>query len=339
MNSDLNHKTILVCGGAGFIGSNFIYYIYRKYPRVKIVNLDKFTYASRGNNICGLSKTRYFEIKGDIASLKVLNQVFKKFNPDYLINFAAETHVDRSIHGNRTDFFDSNIKGVFNLLEMVKKFSGVKKYVQVSTDEVYGSLSLSGGSFTEQSRLKPNSLYAASKASGDILCLAYFKTWQLPVIVTRCSNNYGPYQHPEKLIPFFISLAVDGKELPLYGDGKNVRDWIYVEDHCRALTTCLLTGVSGEVYNIGAQEEKDNLSIAKIILDGLNQSGSQIKYVKDRPGHDRRYSIDATKLREQLKWVPIFRFKKQIKITIDWYVNNKAWLKKIKNNKINSHIV
>lgn len=339
MSLSLNDKTIVVCGGAGFIGSNFIYHIYKKYPKVKIINLDKFTYAGKGGNIKGLSKSRYVEIKGDIASVKTIERVFEKYNPDYLINFAAETHVDRSIHGDRQDFFNSNVKGVFNLLEAVKKFSKIKKYVQVSTDEVYGSLSLRGGSFTEQSKLKPNSLYAASKANGDLLCLAYFKTWQLPVVVTRCSNNYGPYQYPEKLIPFFISLALEGKDLPLYGDGKNVRDWIYVDDHCRALVACLLKGVAGEVYNIGAQEEKNNLLIARTILSSFGQSVSRIRYVKDRPGHDRRYSIDAGKLRRQLKWVPLSKFEKQIKSTINWYVKNKVWLERLKSNKINSHIV
>ncbi len=278
---------IFVSGGAGFIGSNFIRYILGKHKEARVVNYDKLTYSGNLDNVKDIAKdNRYSFVRGDIADRKNLEKVLKKYNPTYIINFAAETHVDKSIHVGAEEFINTNIKGVFNLLEGSKKI-GIKKYLQVSTDEVYGSLELRGTKkFKEDTAYAPNVPYAATKAGGDMLCRAYYKTFKIPVVVTHCSNNYGPYQYPEKLIPFFLVRMFENKKLPIYGDGENVRDWIYVIDHCEALRVCLLKGKPGEVYNIGADNEINNLRIAGMILAYFKRDQSWIEFVGDRPGHD-----------------------------------------------------
>lgn len=295
----LVNKTILVCGGAGFIGSNFIRYVLYNHPKTRVVNLDKLTYCGNLDNLKDVSKNVHYRfIKGDIADLKI-EKVFKRFKPDYVVNFAAETHVDKSVHGRTEDFVKTNVFGVFNLLEIIKQYGRVKKFVQVSTDEVYGDLALdSKVKFKESDILKPRSPYSSTKASGDLICLSYFHSFGIPVVITRCGNNFGPYQYPEKLIPFFILRMLEGKKLPLYGDGKNVRDWIYVLDHCRAIYSCMVKGKPGEVYNIGAGNEKSNIEIAKMILRYFKKDESWIEFIKDRPGHDRRYALDASKIKK-----------------------------------------
>lgn len=336
-----NGKTILVCGGAGFIGSNFIHYILGKYPDVKIANLDKLTYSGNLDNLKDIAKDkRHFFTKGDISNAKVIATIFKKYPPDYVVNFAAETHVDRSIHVGALEFIKTNVEGVFNLLEAIKKQT-VIKYVQVSTDEVYGTLSLdSKDKFTETTPFSPNVPYAATKAGGDLLCNAYFTTWKVPVVVTHCSNNYGPYQYPEKLIPFFTLRMLEEKKLPLYGDGKNVRDWIYVLDHCRALELCLLKGRAGSVYNIGADNELSNLQIALMIAKQFGHDETSFEFIPDRPGHDRRYAIDPRKIKNELGWKPEYSFERAFRETVDWYKNNQDWIRKIqkKTKVFNPHI-
>lgn len=340
--ASFNNKTILVAGGAGFIGSNFIRHIFKKYPKAKIVTYDSLTYSGNKDNLAELGRGRdHTFVKGDIADKKRLAATFKKYSPDYVINFAAETHVDRSIHVGALEFIKTNVEGVFNFLEIVKERGDVTKYVQVSTDEVYGTLGLdSPEKFHETTAFSPNVPYAATKAGGDLLCNAYFTTWKVPVVVTHCSNNYGPYQYPEKLIPFFTVRMLEGKKLPLYGDGKNVRDWIYVADHCRALELCLLDGVPGETYNIGADNELSNLEIAGLILKEFGKDASQLEFVPDRPGHDRRYAIDASKIERELGWKPEYTFKEAFKETVAWYKKNQAWIKKIqkKTKVFNPHI-
>jgi dTDP-glucose 4,6-dehydratase len=337
-----NKTTLLVFGGAGFIGSNFIQYILSKYPGVKIVNFDKLTYSGNLDNLKSVEKDkRYKFIKGDVADSKAVELVFKKYKPSFIINFAAETHVDRSIHVGALEFLETNIKGVFNILENVKKSPKVIKYVQVSTDEVYGSLPLSTKKkFTEETAFAPNIPYSATKAGGDMLCRAYHTTWKLPVVVTHCSNNYGPFQYPEKLIPFFVMRMIEGKKLPLYGKGINVRDWIYVIDHCRALELCLLKGVPGEVYNIGADNEISNQKIAELILKYFKKDKSWIEYVGDRPGHDLRYAIDNSKIKRELGWKIKHDFNKMFNETIRWYTENMDWLEnvRIKTGVFNPHI-
>jgi len=336
-----NGKTLLICGGAGFIGSNFIHYILGKYPSVKIANLDKLTYSGNLDNLKDIEKDkRYSFLKGDVSNEKTMAAFFKKHSPDYVINFAAETHVDRSIHVGALEFINTNIQGVFNILEIIKK-QPVTKYLQVSTDEVYGTLSLeSKEKFVETTPFSPNVPYAATKAGGDLLCNAYFTTWKVPVVVTHCSNNYGPYQYPEKLIPFFTVRMLEGKKLPLYGDGKNVRDWIYVLDHCRALELCLLKGKEGGVYNIGADNELSNLQIALMIAKQFGRDEKDFEFVPDRPGHDRRYAIDPSKIKNELGWKPEYSFERAFKETVDWYKNNQKWIKKIQNKTkvFNPHI-
>lgn len=337
-----NVQKILVCGGAGFIGSNFIKYLLKHRRAVKILNYDALTYSGNLDNLKEVQNhPRYKFIKGDIADQKKLHKVFSEFKPDYVISLAAETHVDRSIHMGALEFINTNIVGVFNILEAIKEFGNVKKYVQVSTDEVYGSLTLdSKKKFKESSPFAPNAPYAATKAGGDLLCRAYYSTWKLPVVVTHCSNNYGPYQYPEKLIPFFILRMLENKKLPLYGDGRNVRDWIYVLDHCRALELCLMKGGPGEVYNIGADSEKNNLEIAMLILKHFGRDKSWIEFVADRPGHDRRYAIDSSKIRRELGWRPIYSFEEKLPETINWYLNNRKWIDNIrkKTGVFNPHI-
>lgn len=341
MNIALKKSTILVFGGAGFIGSNFIRYMLSKYDDITIVNFDALTYAGNLDNLLDVSNdARYIFVKGDITDPIAVEQVFEKFKPHYVVNFAAETHVDKSIHTEPLKFVHTNINGVGVLLEAIKKNGNVTAYIQVSTDEVYGSLPLeSTERFTESTLQTPNSPYAASKAAADLLCRSYFKTWGIPVVVTRCSNNYGPYQYPEKLIPFFISRILAGEKPPLYGDGKHVRDWIYVLDHCRALELLLEKGVLGEVYNIGADSEKSNLEIAEMILKHFKHPVSHIKFVADRLAHDRRYAIDSSKIRS-IGWSPAYSFEKSFMETVEWYVNNRSWVNKLKarDKVFNTHI-
>lgn len=342
LRQEFNNSIILVCGGAGFIGSNFIRHIFSNHPKAKIINLDKLTYAGNTDNLKDISgKNNYIFHKGDIAKNKTVFEIIKRYKPKFIINFAAETHVDKSIHQDSRTFVESNITGVFNILEAVRQLGNVEKFVQISTDEVYGSLNLdSQKKCSENDIFCPNSPYAASKASGDLLCRAYFKTWNVPVVVTHSSNNYGSYQYPEKLIPFFIHRILENKKVPLYGDGQNVRDWLYVLDHCRALELCLLRGSSGERYNIGANNEKSNLEIAKFILKYLGKDESYIEFVADRPGHDLRYGLDTVKIQNQLNWQPKFDFAQSLRETINWYINNRHWVEKIKRKvKIfNPHI-
>jgi len=321
---------ILVTGGAGFIGSNFIHYILEKYPDYEIINLDLLTYCGNLENLKNIENNPNYQfIKGNIRDEKLANEIVSN-NVEYIINFAAESHVDRSIEDPKI-FLESNIIGTQNLLEIAKKYyekGQVKKYVQISTDEVYGSLGKTGY-FTENTPLAPNSPYSASKAGADLLVRAYHETFDLPMNITRCSNNYGPYQFPEKLIPLMINNALNNKKLPVYGDGKNVRDWLHVHDHCTAIDRVLHKGKIGEVYNIGGSNEKENIEIVKLILKYLNKSESLIEYVEDRLGHDRRYAIDSSKIREELGWKPKYNFEIGITKTIEWYLANVEWLNHI----------
>lgn len=324
-------KTILITGGAGFIGSNFIKYMLNKYEDYKIINLDLLTYAGNLENLKDVEDNPNYEfIKGDIADRDLVNNLFEKYKFDYVINFAAESHVDRSIEDPGI-FVKTNIMGTQALLDAAKKY-GIEKYLQVSTDEVYGALG-STGMFTEETPLAPNSPYSASKASADLLVRAYYKTFGLPVNITRCSNNYGPYQFPEKLIPLMIANALEDKDLPIYGDGLQVRDWLHVKDHCSAIDTVLHKGKIGEVYNIGGNNEKKNIEIVKLILEKLGKPESLIKYVKDRPGHDRRYAIDNTKITTELGWEPSYTFEQGMEETIKWYLDNRDWWEKIRSGE------
>ncbi|MED2692017.1 dTDP-glucose 4,6-dehydratase [Bacillus toyonensis] len=318
---------VLVTGGAGFIGSNFVRYMVKKYPKYNIVNLDALTYAGNLENLKDIEElSNYKFIKGDIADRQFINQLFKEENFDYVLNFAAESHVDRSIT-NPDIFIQTNIQGTQVLLDAAKN-AEVKKYLQVSTDEVYGTLGETGY-FTEETPLASNSPYSSSKAGADLLVRAYHETFGLPVNITRCSNNYGPFHFPEKLIPLMIINALNDKQLPVYGDGLNVRDWLHVEDHCQAIDLVLHKGRNGEVYNVGGNNERTNIEIVKTILKALDKPESLIKYVTDRPGHDRRYAIDATKLREELGWSPKYNFDTGIEQTIKWYLENQDWWKNI----------
>lgn len=319
-------KKMIITGGAGFIGSNFVRSILDKYSDYEIINIDLLAYSGNLENLKDIEKRpNYRFIKGDIADKAFINSIVDK-NVDIIVNFAAETHVDRSILDSY-DFLRTNILGTQTLLEVVRE-KHIPLFVQVSTDEVYGSLGETG-SFKETTPLSPRSPYSASKASADLLTLAYWETYKTPVIITRCSNNYGPYQFPEKLIPLMIINAIRDKELPVYGDGLNVRDWINVIDHCEALDKVIHKGKIGEVCNIGANNEWCNIDIVKLILDKLNKPHSLIKFVKDRPGHDRRYSIDSTKIQNELDWKPKIDFDKGIEQTILWYKDNKSWWEKI----------
>ncbi|MDO8664747.1 MAG: dTDP-glucose 4,6-dehydratase [Candidatus Liptonbacteria bacterium] len=333
---------ILVAGGAGFIGSNFIRRMLKKRRDAQVLNFDKLTYSGNLDNLRDIENDkRYKFVKGDIGDAPALEEAFKKFNPNYVINFAAETHVDKSIHVGAKEFIDTNITGVFNVLELVKKTPKIKRYVQVSTDEVYGSLSIgSKKKFREDTPFAPNVPYAATKAGGDMLCRAYAHTFNVPVVVTHCSNNYGPHQYPEKVIPFFILRMLEEKKLPIYGDGKNMRDWIYVDDHCSALELCLFRGRPGEVYNIGADNEMDNLEITSLILTHFKRDKKWIEFVKDRPGHDRRYAINASKIKRELGWRPRYDFKKAFKATVEWYLANPKWIDDVrkKTGVFNPHI-
>lgn len=317
-------KRYLVTGGAGFIGSNFIRYIMTKYPDCDVINLDKLTYAGNLNNLRDIEHyANYQFVKGDIADRALVDRVLDRI--DIIVNFAAESHVDRSI-GKPDDFIKTDIFGTFVLLESARSHN-IEKFIQISTDEVYGSITK--GSFTELDPLMPSSPYSASKAGADRLAFSYFVTYNLPVIITRCSNNFGPYQYPEKLIPLFVTNIIENKALPIYGDGQNIRDWIYVWDHCDAIDYILRHGALGEVYNIGGGNEKTNLEITKFMLSRLGKSDDLIKYVPDRLGHDWRYSLDCTKLKK-LGWEPSFKLENALNETIDWYVDNHWWWETIK---------
>ncbi len=315
---------LLITGGAGFIGSNFIRYILKKYPRDTVINLDKLTYCGNLDNLKDIQSRHYTFVKGDIADAHIVKRLVPKV--DGIINFAAETHVDRSIMG-ADDFIRTDILGTKNLLDAVKEFK-IKRYLQISTDEVYGSLVR--GQATENSPLQPNNPYSASKAGGDLMVRAYYQTFKLPVLITRSSNNFGPHQYPEKLIPLFVTNLLEGKKVPLYGDGKNVRDWIYVEDNCAAINLVLRKGKIGEIYNIGGDNPKTNLYLTQLILKTLKQPASMIEYVKDRPGHDRRYALDSRKVKK-LGWQPHHPFAAAIQKTIAWYQANTQWWQKIKS--------
>lgn len=320
---------ILVTGGAGFIGSCFIRYILEHHPSYKIVNYDALTYAGNIENLYGVKDNPNYEfIQGDICDKNLIRQVVS--GVDTIVNFAAETHVDRSI--TRPEIFiETNVKGTLNLLQAAKEFN-IERYVQISTDEVYGSLG-EEGYFTETTPLAPNSPYSASKASADLLVRAYHETYGVPAMITRCSNNYGPYQYPEKLIPHFISKLLRDEKVPVYGDGLNVRDWLFVYDHCSAIDAVLHKGKAGEIYNIGGHNEKTNLDITKLILEAMNKDESYIEYVEDRLGHDRRYAISNDKITSELGWKPSTTFEEGILLTIDWYLNNKNWLNKVIDKK------
>ena len=320
-------KRVLVTGGAGFIGSNFIHHILSKRDDYFIVNLDKLTYAGNLENLKSVENNpNYVFVKGDIFNRELVNFLFSEYEIEYVINFAAESHVDRSILGSEI-FYRTNVVGTDVLLEAAKNY-GVKKFLQVSTDEVYGSLGETG-LFTEDTPLSPNSPYSSSKAGADLAALAFHHTYGLPVTITRCSNNYGPYQFPEKLIPLMIINALHNKKLPVYGDGKNVRDWIYVIDHNRAVEMVLENGKPGEVYNVGASNEMQNIEIVKLILEILGKPESLIEFVADRPGHDRRYAIDSSKIQNELGWKPEFSFEQAIRKTVEWYLENREWWERI----------
>ncbi len=318
---------LLVTGGAGFIGSNFVKYMLKKYKNINIINLDKLTYAGNKNNLIELKKDkRHKLVKGDILNKRLVNKLVKKV--DLIVHFAAESHVDNSIN-NREVFIKTNVYGTLNLLNTALKHN--KRFHHISTDEVFGSLRLkTKKKFNEESPYKPNSIYSASKASSDHLVRAFNKTYGLPTTISNCSNNYGPYQHPEKLIPLIITNLLRGKGIPIYGNGMNIRDWLHVDDHCRAIDLIINKGRIGETYCIGANNEKTNLKIAKLIIKEMGLSNELIHFVKDRPGHDLRYAINSNKIKKELKWKPKKDFKRGIKETINWYKNNEWWWKKLK---------
>lgn len=321
---------IIVTGGAGFIGGNFIHYMINKYPEYNIVCLDALTYAGNIETLQPvMNKTNFKFVKGDIADREFIYSLFKDETPDVVVNFAAESHVDRSIDDPEI-FLRTNIIGTSVLLDACKKF-GIKRYHQVSTDEVYGDLPLDRPDlfFTEETPIHTSSPYSASKASSDLLVQAYGRTYGLPISISRCSNNYGPYHFPEKLIPLMIVNALNEKSLPVYGTGENIRDWLYVEDHCVAIDIIIHKGKVGEIYNIGGHNEKTNLQVVKTILQELGKSESLIKYVTDRLGHDRRYAIDPTKIKTELGWEPTTLFDEGIKKTIKWYLDNRKWWENI----------
>jgi len=317
---------LLVTGGAGFIGSNFIRHIIKKYPQYKIINLDKLAYAGNLDNLKEIeSNSNYTFVKGDICDRKIVDELSK--NAEAIVNFAAQSHVDRSII-DASDFLRTNIDGTHNLLEATKRHN-ISRFIQISTDEVYGSIEK--GSFKETSPLSPSSPYAASKAAADMVVHSYRVTFNLPTIVARSTNNFGPYQYPEKIIPLFITNALEDKPLPLYGDGMNVRDWLYVIDNCEAIDLILHKGKEGEIYNIGGGNELKNIDLTKIVLKILGKPENIIQPVKDRPGHDRRYSLDCSKIERELGWTPGFDFEKALEETVKWYVDNQWWWKKIKD--------
>lgn len=321
---------IIVTGGAGFIGSNFVFYMMKKHPDYKIICLDKLTYAGNLSTLKDvMDKPNFRFVKLDICDREGVYKLFEEEHPDVVVNFAAESHVDRSIE-NPEIFLQTNIIGTFVLMDSCRKY-GIKRYHQVSTDEVYGDLPLDRPDlfFHEDTPLHTSSPYSSSKASADLLVGAYGRTYGLPVTISRCSNNYGPYQFPEKLIPLMIQRALDDKPLPVYGEGQNVRDWLYVEDHCKAIDLILEKGTVGEVYNIGGHNEMHNIDIVKLICDYLDKPYSLIEHVTDRKGHDQRYAIDPTKIHDELGWLPETMFKDGIKKTIQWYLDHKEWWENI----------
>jgi len=334
-------KTYLVTGGAGFIGSNFVIYMLNKYKDIKIINLDKLTYAGNLENLKSVENNEnYIFVQGDICDKTLVEGLFEKYDIDYVVNFAAESHVDRSIK-NPEVFVQTNVLGTVTLLNAAKKawevgehFKEGKKYLQVSTDEVYGSLGETGY-FTESTPLDPHSPYSSSKAGADMVVKAYWDTYKMPINITRCSNNYGPYQFPEKLIPLLINNCLNKKSLPVYGDGLNIRDWLYVEDHCKAIDMVIKNGRLGEVYNVGGHNERTNITIVKTVIDYINENVDDevtedlITYVEDRKGHDRRYGIDPTKIREELGWYPETSFEVGIVKTIQWYLENRDWMERV----------
>jgi len=322
---------LLITGGSGFIGSNFVRFMLNKYPDYEIINLDKLTYAGNLNNLKDIVKNKNYKfIKGDICNKQIIEKIIK--NIDVVINFAAETHVDRSII-DAGSFVLTDMFGTYRLLEAVKKFN-IHKFIQISTDEVYGSII--EGSFTEESYLNPSNPYAASKSGADLLVRSFFTTYGIPTIITRSTNNFGPFQHPEKMIPKFIINAILGKSLPLYGNGLNVRDWIYVLDNCEAISLILHKGKKGEIYNVRGDNEITNLELTKMILKILNKPESLIEFVRDRPGHDRRYSLNCKKIKK-LGWSSKYKFSEALRETVNWYNENKWWWKPLLKNELNFH--
>lgn len=321
---------LLVTGGAGFIGSNFVRHVLREKKDWQVTNLDKLTYAGNLENLRDVeSDTRYTFVHGDIADRDLIGEFFTRENFDVVVNFAAESHVDRSIL-DADPFIKTNIHGMYILLDAARRH-GLGLFLQVSTDEVYGSLGPDDAPFTEDHHLHPNSPYSASKAAADLLCRAYHVTYGLPVVITRCSNNYGPYQFPEKLIPLMILNASEGISLPVYGDGLNIRDWIHVEDHCRGLIAALQSGRAGAIYNFGGCAEKTNLEVVQSILKLLNRPANLIKFVADRPGHDHRYAMDITRTQSELGWHPEFSFEKGLAATVRWYLENPEWVQRVRD--------
>ena len=319
---------VLVTGGAGFIGSNYVHYMLENHPDYKIINLDLLTYAGNIHNLDDvMDNPNHIFVEGNICNRELVRNLVKTYNITHFVNFAAESHVDRSIL-NPEIFVETNIQGTLALLDVAKELS-IEKYLQVSTDEVYGSLGAEGY-FTEETPLAPNSPYSASKTGADLLVRAYYETYGMNVNITRCSNNYGPYHFPEKLIPLMISNGMDNKELPIYGDGLNIRDWLHVQDHCQAIDLVLHKGVNGEVYNVGGHNERTNNEIVEIVIEKLGLSRDLIKYVEDRLGHDKRYAIDPTKLETELGWKPKYTFDTGIVETIEWYQANEAWWRPLK---------
>lgn len=325
---------ILITGGMGFIGSNFIRFVLNLNQDYKILNVDKLTYAGNPENLKEFEQKypkNYIFYKADICDFDLIDDISVKEKVEYIVNFAAESHVDRSIN-NPNIFVKTNVNGTQTLLNVAKK-NNIKKFLQISTDEVYGSLNLKEPSFKETTRLTPNSPYSASKASADLLIRSYYKSFGLPVNITRCSNNYGPYQFPEKLIPLMINNALNGKELPVYGDGANIRDWIHVNDHCSAILKVLLEGKVGEIYNIGGDSELTNLELVKQLLKIVDKPESLITFVKDRPGHDLRYAINHDKITKELNWKPEIKFEEGLKMTVQWYLDNNKWLNNVLNKE------
>lgn len=322
---------LLVTGGCGFIGTNFVRIILEKHPDWFIVNLDKLTYAGNRMNLLSYEKDKkdnYLFVQGDICDAELVSDLLKKHDIEAVVNFAAESHVDRSI-SDPAPFLTTNIQGAQNLMECARR-AETPKFVHVSTDEVYGSLG-EAGKFTENTPLAPNSPYSASKAGADLMARAYFKTYGLPVVVSRCSNNYGPYQFPEKLIPLIFLTAKQDKPLPVYGDGMNVRDWIYVDDHCLGIELALLKGKPGSIYNFGGNAEKTNLDVIKGLLNILDKPESLITFVKDRPGHDRRYAMDYARAEKELGFAPTLDFEAGLEKTVAWYSDNREWLESVQN--------
>ena len=325
--ADREFKTILVTGGAGFIGSNFIRYMVKKYPEYNIINLDKLTYAGNLENLKSIEdKPNYKFIKGDIADTRIIGEIFSSGKIDAVVNFAAESHVDRSINDPGL-FIQTDVYGTFVLLEAVKNHK-TKLFFQISTDEVYGSIL--NGSFKEDDPLLPNSPYSASKAGAEMLVRSYYKTYNTPVVITRTSNNFGPFQFPEKIIPLFVTNLIDDIKVPLYGDGLNIRDWLYVEDNCRAIDIVLHKAQIGEIYNVGADNEKPNIWITKKLIELTGKSESMIEPVADRLGHDRRYSVDCTKIEKDFDWKPQYDFEEALEKTVNWYLNNETWWRPLK---------